>query len=74
MFSLNYKYQEMQTAPIHSGRHLRQTEIDTHSILSKLLREQVIFSLRVGLDGLLLHTHGEQGLEAHRKITLVGMQ
>lgn len=50
-----------------TDRHRNESAISTYCIVSKLFGKLVIFSLCEGLDGLLLHTHGEQGLNTQRK-------
>lgn len=46
---------------------VNQTETNTHSIVFKVFGELVIFILWKGLDVLLLHTHGKQGLETEEE-------
>lgn len=54
-----------QLAAVNTDRHRNQGKNNTHRIVSKLLGEVIIFSLSERFDGLLLHTHGEQGLDTH---------
>lgn len=61
------RQQEGQKIAAHTSNHRKKTESCTHRIFSKLFGEMVIFLLGEGLDGLLLYTHGEEGLEIHTK-------